>query len=66
MKLTLEQIDLEIHSLVNLIEHGRNTGQDKGEWMEKLEAELAMLRSQRQVFVMNEGTVFLTEEGETF
>ena len=34
--------------------------------MENLESELAMLKSQRQVVVMNEGTVFLTEEGETF
>jgi len=64
--MNLQEVDNQIAEVEALINHGKNTGQGAGVWMENLESELAMLRSQRQVFVMNEGTVFLTEEGETF
>ena len=54
-------IQEEIRALESLIQHGKNTGQEQGVWMENLEADLARLKSQ-----LSESVVYLTEEGESF
>ena len=38
----------EVLDVAKLINHGRNTGQDKGVWMENLEKELRQLLCQWQ------------------
>jgi len=53
--MNLQELDGQIAEVEFLINHGKNTGLNMPDWMENLEAELAMLRSQRQVVVMNEG-----------
>ena len=54
-------IQEEIKALESLIQHGKNTGQEQGVWMERLEADLVQLKSQ-----LSESVTFLTEEGESF